>query len=472
MVPAGHVHCGQKKHQHELERLPDSKLGLYALLWYHWASTKMKNNNGFIKTQLSNGLTVLVKEAHAAPVASFWVWYRVGSRNEHLGITGISHWVEHMLFKGTEAFPQGAADKAIAREGGAFNGMTWYDFTTYYATLPADRIELGLRIEADRMVNTPFDPEVAALERTVIISERQGAENNPEFLLNEALMGSVFRVHPYGHEAIGHMCDLETMTRDQLYAHYRTYYTPQNAVAVAAGDFRGDEMLRLIEQHFGAIPNGTDTPPMHAVEPPQKGERRVTVEGEGNVAYLEMAFRSPAVMQAPSAHEPDFFALTALDAALTGASGLAFFGGGTTNKSSRLYKALVATEMATEVSGVLIPTVDPYVYNLSAVVRAGHTPAEVEEALQMELTRLADEPVTQEELTKAIKQAKAQFAYSSETVTGQALWMGYSEIFADYGWFESYIDNLSTVTVEDVHRVAQTYLKPSNRTAGWYVPTN
>ena len=122
------------------------------------------------------------------------------------------------------------------------------------------------------------------------------------------------------------------------------------------------------------------------------------------------------------------------------------------------------------ISGALIPTVDPYVYNLSAVVRAGHTPAEVEEALQTELTRLADEPVTQEELTKAIKQAKAQFAYSSETVTGQALWMGYSEIFADYGWFESYIDNLSAVTVEDVHRVAQTYLKPSNRTVGWYVP--
>jgi zinc protease len=429
----------------------------------------MKNSNDFVKTQLSNGLTVLVKEAHAAPVASFWVWYRVGSRNEHTGITGISHWVEHMLFKGTETFPQGTADKAIAREGGVFNGMTWYDFTTYYATLPTDRIELGVHIEADRMVNTPFDPDVAAMERTVIISERQGAENNPEFLLNETLMGSVFRVHPYGHETIGHMCDLETMTRDQLNAHYRTYYTPQNAVAVAAGDFDAGEMLALIERYFGEIPNGPDAPPVQAVEPPQRGERRVSVEGEGNVAYLQMAFRSPAVLQSPS-EEPDFFALTALDAALTGASGLAFFGGGTTNKSSRLYKALVATELATSVSGSLVPTVDPYVYTLSTVVRAGHTPAEVEEALQAELTRLIDKPVTQEELDKAIKQAKAQFAYSSETVTGQALWMGFSEMFADYGWFESYINNLSAVTVEDVQRAAQTYLKPSNRTAGWYVP--
>jgi zinc protease len=426
----------------------------------------MKNTNGFIKTQLSNGLAVLVKEAHAAPVSSFWVWYRVGSRNEHLGITGISHWVEHMMFKGTPTFPRGTADKAISREGGVFNGYTWYDFTAYLATLPADRIELALRIEADRMVNSLFDPGEVASERTVIISERQGLENDPEFLLTEALLGAAFRVHPYGIETIGHMCDLETMTREQLHTHYRTYYAPQNALAVAVGDFDADSMLGLIEQHFGAISNGPDIPPMNAAEPPQRGERRTVVEGEGNVAYLEMVFR------APTAREPDFFALTTLDAALTGASGLTFFGGGTTNKSSRLYQALVATELATAISGSLLPTVDPFVYDLSAIVRTGHTPAEVEEAIEAELARVIDEPITQEELTKAIKQAKAQFAYSSESVTGQALWLGFSEIFADYTWFENYIANLSAVTVEDVHRAARTYLKRSNRTVGWYVPTN
>lgn len=424
----------------------------------------MKKTNGFVKTQLPNQLTVLVKEAHAAPVASFWVWYRVGSRNEHLGITGISHWVEHMLFKGTQAFPKGVAEKAIAREGGTFNGMTWYDFTTYFATLPAGRIKLALRIEADRMVNSLFDPDETAAERTVIISERQGAENNPEFLLNEELMAAAFRVHPYGTDTVGHMCDLETMTRDQLYAHYRTYYAPNNAVAVAVGDFDADAMLRLVEQHFGVISNGPDVPPVTAVEPPQRGERRVTVEGEGNVAYLQMAFRAPTV------HGPDFFALTALDAALTGASGMTFFGGGLTNKSSRLYKALVTTELAAGISGSLLPTVAPFVYSLSAVVRSGRTPAEVKEALDAELARVAAEPVTPEELVKAIKQAKAQFAYSSESVTAQALWMGFSEVFADYTWFEDYIANLSAVTVEDVQRVAQKYLKQSNRTVGWYVP--
>lgn len=424
----------------------------------------MEKIKGFIKTQLPNQLTVLVREAHAAPVASFWVWYRVGSRNEHLGITGISHWVEHMLFKGSQAFPKGVAEKAIAREGGVFNGMTWYDFTTYFATLPTERIELALRIEADRMVNSIFDPNETAAERTVIISERQGAENDPKFLLNEELMAAAFRVHPYGTDTVGHMCDLETMTRDQLYAHYRTYYTPNNALAVAVGDFKADEMLRLIEHHFGTIPDGPNVPLVTAVEPPQRGERRVILEGDGKIAYLQMVFRAPTV------HEPDFFAMTVLDAILSGASSLTFFGGGTTNKSSHLYKVLVATELATGVSGSLLPTIDPFVYSLSAVVRAGHTPAEVEEALDTELARVATEPATPEELTKAIKQTKAQFAYSSESVTGQALWLGFSEVFADHTWFEDYIAKLSAVTVEDVQRVAQKYLKRSNRTVGWYVP--
>jgi zinc protease len=413
---------------------------------------------------LNNGLTILIKEVHTAPVASFWIWYRTGSRNEHLGITGISHWVEHMLFKGTPAFPKGVAEKAIAREGGVFNGMTWYDFTTYYATLPADRIELSLRVEADRMVNAVFDPDEVATERTVIISERQGSENEPGFLLNEELMAAAFRVHPYGVTTIGHMCDLETMTRDQLYTYYRTYYAPGNALVVATGDFDAEAMLGLIEQHFGSIASGPAAPPVTAVEPPQRGERRVVVEREGHVAYLKTVFRAPTV------HEPDFFALAVLNAILTGASAMTFMGSSSTNKSCRLYKALVATELAVGISGSLLPTIDPFIYALSAVVRPGHTPAEVEEIVEAELARVIAESVTQVELAKAIKRAKAQFAYSSESITGQALWLGFSEIVADQSWFENYIANLSAVTVEDVQRVAQKYLKRSNRTVGWYVP--
>ena len=342
--------------------------------------------------------------------------------------------------------------------------MTWYDSTTYYATLPADRIELALRIEADRMVNAIFDPDEVESERRVIISERQGAENDPEFLLGEELMAAAFRVHSYGTTVIGHMCDLETMTRDQLVAHYRTYCTPRNSLAVAVGDFDADEMLVLIEQLFGDIPGGPDVPPVKAIEPEQKGERRVILEGEGRVAYFQMAHHAPPV------HTSDFFAMTVLDAILTGASGLAIFGGGTTNKSSRLYKALVEKELATWIFGSLLPTIDPFVYDFSAVVRAGRTLAELEEALDEELARVVADPITTEELAKAIKQTKAQFAYSSESVTGQALWMGFSETFAEYGWFQDYVANLSAITVKDVQRVAQQVLQRSNRTVGWYVP--
>ena len=183
----------------------------------------MSDLTAFRRVILDNGLTVLLREMHHAPVASFWVWYRVGSRNERAGITGISHWTEHMLFKGTPSYPQGEFDKAVAREGGMFNGMTWIDFTTYFETLPSDRIDLALRVEADRMVNAVFDPEEAELERTVVISERQGDENNPNFLLSEALQAAVFQVHPYHNSVIGWQCDLETMTPHILHAQQRDH---------------------------------------------------------------------------------------------------------------------------------------------------------------------------------------------------------------------------------------------------------
>lgn len=417
-----------------------------------------------LKTARENGLTVLLKEVHTAPVASFWIWYRVGSGREHVGITGISHWVEHMLFKGTPRWPKGTADKAVSREGGMWNGVTWYDFTTYYATLPADKIELELAIEADRMTGALFEPQEVEAERTVIISERQGAENDPLFLLGEEVMAAAFRVHPYGHETLGHMCDLQQMTRDDLYHFYRTYYVPNNALAVAVGDFDAGRMLDRIHCYFGDIPLG-DLPDRAApVEPPQRGERRVTVEGEGNTAYLSVVFHTPPPTSA------DFHPLIVLDTVLTGASGMTLFGGGGTNKTSRLYRALVDTELATVVSGSLILTVDPFVYSLTATVRAGRTPAEVEERLWAELERVTREPILEEELRKAIRQARALFAYSSESVTGQAFWLGWSEIFADHTWFETYLDRLGAVTPEEVLRVAREYLRRSNVTVGWYVP--
>ena len=422
------------------------------------------NRNHIIKQKLDNGLTVLIKEMHHAPVATFWVWYHVGSRNERTGITGVSHWVEHMMFKGTEKFPRGTLDRAVSREGGIWNAFTWIDFTTYFETLPADRFELSLQIESDRMTNSIFDPDEVAAERTVIISERQGHENNPPFLLGEEVQAAAFRVHPYHHEVIGDLCDLETMTRDDLYNHYRTFYAPNNAIAIAVGDFHADDALERIASYFGGIPRGSEPPPMTRVEPAQTGERRVTVEGEGTTAYLQVAYRAPA------AGDPDFFPMVVLDSILAGASSFNLFGGGTTNKSSRLYKALVETELATDVSGGLSATLDPYLYALSATVRAGHTPAEVEQAMDVEIDRAVREPVSQDELEKAVKQAKAQFAFGSESVTNQGFWYGFSELLVSSDWFETYLDNLMKVTAEDVQRVAGKILRRSNRVVGYYIP--
>src|SRR6185295_768983 len=201
-------------------------------------------------------MVVLLKESHSAPVTSWWVLYRIGSRNERTGQTGVSHWVEHMMFKGTDTFPGGDLDRMIDREGGSWNAQTSMDYTAYYETMPSDRIDLALRLEADRMANAKFDIEEVESERTVIISERQGSENSPMFWLSEEMSAAAFRVHGYHHEIIGDMVDLETMTRDDLYNHYKRHYMPNNAIAVAVGDFDTDEMLARIKELYGSIPMG------------------------------------------------------------------------------------------------------------------------------------------------------------------------------------------------------------------------
>ena len=417
------------------------------------------------KTLLSNGLTVVLREMHHAPVASFWVWYRVGSRNEAPGITGISHWVEHMLFKGTPTYPQGQFDKLVAREGGVFNGMTWIDFTTYFETLPSDRIDLALRVESDRMVHAEFDPEETNLERMVIISERQGNENNPGFLLGEALQAAAFQAHSYHHSVIGWQADLESMTRDQLYNHYLTYYAPNNAIVAAAGDFAYDAMLARIEELFGAVPVGPSVPMVRLQEPVQRGERRVIVEGPGTTSYLEIGYR------APRATDPDFFPMVVLDSILGGAKGMSLFGGGTANRSSRLYKALVETELAADADCGMNPTVDPYLFSFSATVREGRSLEQVEAAMMAQIERITKEPVSEQELAKAIKQTRAQFAFSSESVTDQAYWLGFSESVADVSWFETFMQRLENVTVDDVQAAARAYLKRTQRNVGWYVPS-
>ena len=421
--------------------------------------------NQVYKTELTNGLTVVLKEMHHVPVASFWVWYRVGSRCEHDGITGAAHWVEHMMFKGTPNFPPGKLDRMISREGGQWNAFTWVDYTAYYETLPSNKIELALQLESDRMTNTIMTESETDSERTVIISERQMNENRPMFHLYEEIMASAFRVHPYHHVVIGDEIDLKTMSRDDLYGFYQQYYAPNNATVVVVGDFETTSMMTMIENYFGRIePRSLPTTPVRP-EPPQRGERQTTVKGPGQTAYLIYAYKSPSV------DNPDYFPMVLLNAAFSGGESLGMFSSGTTNKSSRLYKALVSAEIAVSVSGNITPTIDPYIYNIVAIAHPEHTLAEIETALDAEIERLESEPINSAELEKARKRAQVELVHASESITGQAQMLGMAEALTrDYRWFETAIEQLNAVTLADIERVRKTYLNHDNRTVGRYLP--
>jgi zinc protease len=415
-------------------------------------------------THLSNGLPVLIKESHVAPVASFWIFYRVGSRNELPGMTGISHWLEHMLFKGSERFPRGEFDKAIARAGGMANGMTAQDWTTYFETLPAERIDLALAFEADRMVNTVIEAEEVESERSVILSEREGSENSYFYLLSEEVQAAAFRVHSYHNPIIGWRTDLLQITRDDLQRHYQSYYAPNNAVIVMVGDVDPTATIAKLETHFGALPNGSEIPHMRLREPEQIAERRILLRGSDHTAYYLHSFPGA------TADHPDFFALTVLDAILGGAKGMGLFGGGGNNRSNRLYRALVDTELAVGVGSGFRPSIDPDLFSFYATLAPGVTHEQIEEAIWGELGKVQREGVQQAELEKAIKQTKAQFAYSSESVTHQGYWLGFSQVVASLAWLDQWLESLTAVTAEDVQRVAQNYFTPDRQTVGWYIP--
>ena len=413
---------------------------------------------------LSNGMLILLKEIHTAPLISHWIWYRVGSRDEIPGITGISHWVEHMQFKGTPQFPAGTLDRAISSEGGFWNALTHLDWTTYFETLPADKVDLALQLEADRMVNSLFTPDELASERTVIISERQGNENEPLFRLGEAVQAAAFKLHSYHHEVIGDLVDLQTMQRDDLLGHYRAYYVPNNAVLAIAGDFDTPSMLERLRQVYEVIPANGSPPRRARPEPTQHEERRVTVEGPGETIFVQVSYH------APPANHIDFMPLMALDSLLSGPGNLNLFGESISNKTSRLYRNLVERERAISIFGGLQATIDPFLYSIDAIVHPNSNPDDVIQALDDEIDQLQQGPPTSDELARAVKQARALMAYGSERITNQGFWLGFSEMFASYDWYTSFLERLESVTPDDVQRVAQTYLRPQNRVLGVYLP--
>jgi zinc protease len=426
----------------------------------------MSSQPEIFERELANGLTVLLRESHDAPVASFWVFYRVGSRNELPGQTGISHWVEHMQFKGTPDLPKGSIFGEVTRNGGSLNAFTSYDWTTYFETLPVDRLDLSLRIEADRMANSLFDPAETESERTVILSERQGSENRPGYFLNEEMMGTIFHHHAYGHPIIGYESDLRRISRDELYGHYKHYYAPSNAIVVASGDFDADELFGRIEKAFGSIPSQPTPVYTAAIEQEQRTERRVELRRPAPTAVVRMAYRTP------EAKHPDTAALLIADAILSGAKPMGLGGGSNLGRSARLYRALVSTGIARSAGSDFDLMIDPFILSISSAALPGGDVKRIEDVINQEVDRLGAETPDESEVARAIKQVKAQYVFSSEGVTSQAYWLGSMAMVDHWGRAFTLIDELEAVTPDDVQRVARTYLRPDQRTTGVLIPSN
>jgi zinc protease len=424
-------------------------------------------NSKVEKNVLDNGLTILTKELHHVPLVSHWVWYRVGSRNEVKGKTGISHWVEHMQFKGTPKYPVNVLDQSISRDGGMWNAMTSLDWTTYFETLPSNKMDIALDLEADRMRNSIFDKGETELERTVVISEREGNENEPLFRLGEAVQQAAFAVHPYRNQVIGELNDLKSISRDDLFQHYRDYYAPNHALIAIAGDFDTKKVVSQISSLYGAIDH--QKAPIHTPvpEPELHKSQKIEIEGPGDTIYLQISYRSPV------ANCDDFFALTILDSLLSGPSSLSMMGGGSvSNKTSRLYQALVEKDLAVSISGGVQATIDPYLYEMLAILPPDKSTDTALKTIDREITRLQQEKVSSQEIARAVKQAKALFAYGSESITNQAFWLGYASMFADHTWFESYIQRIEQVSPEQIINFAQRYLGTDHRIIGIYRPKN
>jgi len=422
----------------------------------------------FQQTTLDNGLRVILREVRERPLVGVWMWYRVGGRNELPGTTGVSHWVEHMLFKGGKRFGKGEITKEISRRGGALNAFTWIDCTAYFETLPSSEIDVALAIESDRIYDTRIEPDEAEAERTVVISEREGSENFPEFWLREEVQSVAWREHPYRLGVIGPKSDLRAMSRENLYDHYKRFYMTNNATLVMVGDFAAPELLDKIRAEFDKHPRGPDPSPLNIEEQPQTGERRVLVRRPGPTHYVMLAYH------APEASHADAAPMVVLSSVLGGASSPIAWGGARgLGRSSRLYRALVDGEIATSVSASFELTLDPYLFAVDATLRNGVEPARAEATILHELERIQHEGVPEEELARTKRQLHAQVVYSLEGVTNQGFALGFMDLVArDPAAWQTFPEALQQVTAEDIQRVAKTYLVENQRTAGWFIPDN
>ena len=419
------------------------------------------------ETTLANGLTILVQEIHTAPLVSVWCWYRVGSGDEPAGLTGVSHWVEHMNFKGTENIPREEMKGIVERVGGMWNGYTWIDQTTYLETAASAALDKMLFIEAERMSRGLYDPSECESERTVIISELQGGDNDPEQLLETEVTATALRVHPYGHPTIGWLQDLQSMSRDDLYNFYKRHYVPNNATLVVVGDVDADDVFRRAEGHFGRISEGASSTRKRTAEPPQAGERRVLLERDGTTAYLKLAFPAPA------ATSPEFFPMLVLDAALTGAKGVSLWNAcrdAPPQRKARLYSALVERGLASSVSGSLLPTSDPFLFTVSLTAAAGVPLDGLEEAALAEIDRARRGGLSAQEITRAKRQLRTRLVLENDGVTSVAHQLGYFSTVAGPNYLTELQARIDRVTPEDVATLARERLGATTRTVGRFQP--
>lgn len=407
---------------------------------------------------LDNGLKVLIREIPNAPVSGCWAIYRVGSRNERPGVTGISHWVEHMLFKGGGKLNKGDIGRLVSNVGGEYNGFTSKDFTAYFEILPADQIEKGFLIESERMMNAAFDPREVESERTVVVSEREGNENDPEFLASEELYLSAFRFHPYRWSEGGLKQDLLKITRDDLFEHYRRYYAPSNAMLVVVGPYPAKKIMPKIQEYFGPLSKSEPPPEPKVEEPTQSGERRVEIRARSEADYVKVAYHSPQF------GSEDVYSLIMLDAVLSGSRLFAFGPGQTSGRSARLHRALVEKKIASEASSEFWPTIDPSVFALDLTVWDGVAIEKAEHFMLAEIEKIQTLPPTKHELERTIAQIKAQYAYTLDGVARQGFVIGIFEMIASFETMARLVERLEKITPEQVSEIARKYLTEKNRT--------
>jgi zinc protease len=407
---------------------------------------------------LENGLKVILRPMPDTKALSCWVTYRVGSRNEVPGMTGSTHWVEHMLFKGGGKLKKGEIDRLISRVGGKMNAFTDTDFTTYFETIPASEMDTALMIESERMRNAAFDPKEVEAERTVVISEREGAENQPEFLAEEELWGLAFLVHPYHWTAIGYKQDLARLDRDPLYQHYLRYYAPNNAFLVLVGGFDPAVAMQHIRESFSPLKPEPTPPVMRLVEPDQHGERRSDLERPGATDLLTVGWHIP-----PFIHD-DTPALILLATILGGWHGLTPFAAGDwRSRSNRLYRALVDTKLATDVGVRQELKLDPALLIANATLGNRVPLDRVEQVLDREVDRLHKTPPSKAEMDRAKRQVRSWYRYEHDGVTYQGMLLSTLEALSAWDVGETILTKVDRIRPEQVREVARRYLVEDHR---------